>query len=732
MSDQMPGSFVFNGVNASEKSPRRGRYLLELTADELQQAALGQVYGKRHFQELKARNLQQEEQRFALEFGRDENNLAEFGWGVIFPTRADNQPVLQIREALSELLDWRKHQAGNLYQEYNGPRGYLPRDTADKFMNRYRAAPGTVDPTRLPYYLLIVGSPSEIPYRFQYELDVTYLVGRIYFDTLEEYRQYAHSVVAAEDEQARLDLPRRAVFFGTAHANDGATQLSSQMLVAPLADKIGSRLKDWQVELVPPGECRKARLASLLGAGAAPALLFTASHGVGFDNGDPMQLPFQGALLCQDLEQLSGDISRQHYLGAEDIGDDFSLHGLVCFHFACFGAGTPRTDNFIRPGRSRPKQIAPVDFLASLPRRLLSHPKGGALGVIGHVDRAWTYSFKWGQAGQQTQTFQDTLLRMMSGQRIGLALDQFNLRYAQIASRLTGMLDQAEVVRPDPTDLAGLWTANNDARGYALLGDPAALLPVARGDAKPRPRQALAQVSQPASEVGRAPGKVSPEKGEAQPGSQKPNTGEPSSETGGTPLPEGGFPQPAGSDQSGPPGGTKGQEEPTGPGGLAEDVELRSRLYQNLKGLAAQLEAFAEDLGPPPGQEDFSAEAFALNRQSLEEFGEKLRLTLQTLSERLKDFTSDIGSLDVRTYVSEQIEKEDYANGQFTGNPKQRAMTHISLDGDTQLVVPFNAGEMDRVLWEIHSQAVEQAQANRAAMLKTIGELLTGLFPIGK
>jgi hypothetical protein len=461
----------FNGINGDT-----GDYdLPPMSAQDLARFIKGEAKPE-NLTELRHRSQARGMKHLGVAEGIDPKRLDQTGWGLILPHDAD--PA--IKEALTPLLRLRATQAGERFRLYEGSDGYRPDESKTAFLARHKVGPGPVDPAKVPYYLLIAGGPERIPFRFQSQLDVQFAVGRIHFQSLDEYANYARSVVEAETRP--LKLPRQTRFFGVANALDQATNLSARHLVEPLRQRLGTESTDWTFDAVVGDGATKARIARFLGGDETPVLLFTASHGMGFPSDSPRQLPHQGALLCQDWPGPThqGPIPQDFYFAGDDLASDTNLLGLIAFFFACYGAGTPDLDDFARQAFKDRTRIAPRPFLAGLPTRMLGLPQGGALAVVGHVERAWTYSFRWPRAGTQTEVFHGTLRRLLDGYPVGAALEYFNERYAELATVLSDELEEiAFGKQSDPYELTGMWTANNDARGYSLIGDPAVRLPVA-------------------------------------------------------------------------------------------------------------------------------------------------------------------------------------------------------------------------------------------------------------
>jgi hypothetical protein len=467
-----------NGLDAST-----GSYITEgITAQIIAKIARGQKLDAVDLKDIKIRKAIDAMNRpvFGVGEGINPSDLSQAGWSIIFPASLPTKSVEAIKEALNPLLDHRRAQAGaakeSYYKEVLGPDGYRPGETKNDFLKRFGRGPGAADPEKFPYYTLIAGDPETIPFSFQYQLDIQYATGRIHFDRLEDYYQYATSVVRAETAQATR--PRKAAFFGVANPDDKATALSSQQLVKPLAECMQADYPGWDVELIQPEMTTKENLASILTGANAPALFFSASHGVRFNPGDPRQLRHQGALVCQNWggPLAHTPLTDQIYFSADDVPSDANVSGMIAFIFACYGGGTPKGDNFYRQIFGTARNIAPYAFMAQLPLKLLSHPKGGALAVFAHVERAWTNSIRWDQTVRDVETFENTIKALLNGKPAGAATEYFNSRYAEISSDLAAELDSTDPEFQDEVKIAGLWTANNDARNYILIGDPAVRL----------------------------------------------------------------------------------------------------------------------------------------------------------------------------------------------------------------------------------------------------------------
>jgi hypothetical protein len=416
---------------------------------------------------------------FAVPFGQDLTNLADVGWAVVFPEDAPQE----IRDALAPLVEHRRKQAGDLLKVLDYKKGEQVRD----WYRRHHIAAGTFEATAVPYYLLLVGPPTALPFDFQYLMGVEYAVGRLAFDKAEEYAQYARSIVAYETAPA-IRNAKEIVYWGTRHLGDPATNLSASLLLDPLANGVpGTQgaLKDpihakvgYARKLYSGDEAVRDALLGTLHSDKAPSVMFTASHGMAVKSGKPNQVSDNGGLLCQDWPGF-GSVKREHFLAAADVADDANVSGLVAFFFACFGGGTPDADQFLmdlsQAGTAPP--LAPQPFVASLPRRLLAHPKGSALAVVGHVDRAWSFSIQPAKmTDAQIGPFRNGLGFILDGSPVGHAIaQQFGQRYAALSTALLGAVSPTApaFMRPTDRDLVIYWLERNDAQNYVVLGDPA-------------------------------------------------------------------------------------------------------------------------------------------------------------------------------------------------------------------------------------------------------------------
>jgi hypothetical protein len=424
----------------------------------------------------------------------DAADLSQAGWGVIFPATLPAEEQAAIEAALSPLLKLRAQQADSYYRCYAGHEGYRPGDTARDFLQRpprraVAANPAVPAETGVPYYLLLIGSPEQIPFDFQYELDVQYAVGRLDFgDDIAAYRRYAHNVVAAEGAAPMPRQRRPVVFFGTHHPGDAATALSSRYLIAPLVESVRSRISEraWHLLPIAPDKASKVNLLRLLRLDPSPALLFMATHGLELESGHPQQQRQQGALLCQEWGGVGSEVSPEAVFSAQDVTPALNLRGAIIFLFACFSVGTPRWDAYHRAAfQDRAMPIAERPFVATLPKAMLALRDRGALAVVGHVERVWGLSFLSevsarperlaGRKHEHIEVFAAIVEQLLSGQPVGAALDFMNMRYAALATELIALYDRIgdPPTMEDVYQLVELWTASHDARGYVLLGDPA-------------------------------------------------------------------------------------------------------------------------------------------------------------------------------------------------------------------------------------------------------------------
>lgn len=464
----------FNGINGAT-----GEYLFPaMTVNGLAKLALGQALDADD-QKYISFLTDKAQEHFGV-IGAEPSLVKEAGWGIVISATMENRDA--ILAALEPLLEYRREQVG---QERFKRLSYIKdKDFSPiSWLARHKVSASAVEPEKIPYYLLLVGSPQDISFRFQFTLDVQYAVGRVYFDTVAEYAVYAKQLVARE--QAKSQVAKQAVLFGVKHDFDTATEYSIKYFIEPLQRALLERYStpngSWTINSLKEAQASKSALITVLKQAEPPAFVLTASHGIAFPDNDINQQD-QGALICSDWQPSQWmppkAIPPECYFSANDLNQDFNLKGMILCLFACYSGGVPTRDSFHTSTEQAAQVISTSDFLSRLPRQLLL---AGASAVIAHVDRALAASFIGHLNTDNTSVFNGLIEGLFKGLPVGYAMRYLNDYYATMESEMSLISDQ---IKTDPFaaesytagQIASFYSRKVDARNYILIGDPAAHL----------------------------------------------------------------------------------------------------------------------------------------------------------------------------------------------------------------------------------------------------------------
>lgn len=454
---------VLNGVDFLS-----GGYLTpQMTAQDFVDLARAEYDGSTKAQRATIAALNEKSSKPQMGFDASLGDPTEARWGIIFAEDED----AQIKDAVEPLIRHRAAKLGFTPPIFE----YQPGLTYLDFLAMHRVAPGFGEVAKIPYYLLLVGDPRRVPFRFQYELGSEYAVGRLAFDDASGYRAYVERLIDYESSQA-VPTQKKAMFWGTSNANDSATRLTAQYLVEPLYNELDAAL-GFSKSLVLADKATKQSLTEAFSQEQPPALIFTASHGLGFSKPDERQPELQGALVTQEWLP-DTDIESTQIFGGRDIcgSDKVNVQGLVHFAFACYGAGTPRHDDFSHSNSAFAPIITSYPFIANLPQEELKH---GAIAFIGHIERAWGFSFFGPDNQPMLAGFRRALKQLLRGIPVGHVLRDQHDHAVQLSHSLLESLNEIDKGKQiPPLQIAQWWRERNDARAYAVVGDPAVRLRV--------------------------------------------------------------------------------------------------------------------------------------------------------------------------------------------------------------------------------------------------------------
>ena len=399
------------------------------------------------------------------------------GWGLVLPdddsrTEAEKATLgPDDADALHSLVLKRGNAPIFRYRP-DRPVGTLRRYFVDRAFQdiSFQALNYGVGPGQLPRYMLIYGTPEQIPWSLQYDLQFSRFTGRIDL-TGSALENYINGIVT---DWVNVDPdPKAMTLWSVVHNSTDITRLMHDSIAAPMLRAI-LEFPEYTPKFLAKNEATHGALLEALET-TSPAFVTTTSHGATLPLSDVPKMK----------SQLGLPVDQDHTLADQTaILSRWQPNGAIWYAHACCSAGSNGVSDFadyVSPDSSVASILQGVarcgSMTAPLPNALLGATKP-LRAFVGHVEPTFNWTLKHPDTHQfLTKPILTSLFdRLYSGLPIGMALDECR----RASATVTGSFNSAQSQAASGVDTSGtllrMQLTAKDWDSMVLLGDPAVTL----------------------------------------------------------------------------------------------------------------------------------------------------------------------------------------------------------------------------------------------------------------
>jgi len=406
----------------------------------------------------------------------------DVGWGIVLPdsdavSKIDRANAVDAPASIKTLLAARP---GSPVFRYRADvlSGFLRRYYADgsEKDTAFSAPDRGIGDKKLPWYMLIVGTPAEIPWRVQYLLNLSCFTGRLDLDEDARARYVGALVNDWKDSAVSSNRP---VVWAVDQGQPDITWLMRGAIADPLAAKLrcDSQIGDKMTYLAGAMATASGLIAAV--KKAQPAFIVTTSHGLTAPISDPAAMRKQLGLLVDGLGAR---------VTPEALLDGWQPDGVIWYAHACCSAGSDTGTSYrglVKAGSSVEQTLEAVGALeagvAPLPKALLGATKP-ARAFVGQVEPTFNYTLR---NPENKQVLTTSLQKALYNRMFRKEHDPVGMALANCYQHVGELFGQwQELVRDVGRAVAGAREAALraqlmaiDRQSMVILGDPTAVLP---------------------------------------------------------------------------------------------------------------------------------------------------------------------------------------------------------------------------------------------------------------